>query len=161
MKQTLRELVITGSREINKLERFVEEICEYCNINNEYFGNILLATTEAAGILFSLNDSGENEKIFVSFDRNQKGLVFKIRLGKGNDADGKGEDILDREIRKHKLSKDIFIIKALADEITISVNAKSIVLIFYVTSMNYEKSLHRINQLVDYWTKKENVMHKK
>ena len=53
------------------------------------------------------------------------------------------------------------IIKALTDEITISVNAKSITLVFYVSSMNYEKSLYRINQLKDYWVKKENVIQKK
>ena len=161
MKQDYRELVITGNKEITKLESFVEEICEYYNINNEYFGNILIASTEAAGILFSLNESGENGKVVISFDRNAKGLIFKIKLGNDFGNESQHEDILDREIRRHKLSKDIFIIKALADEVTISINAKSIILVFYVTSMNYEKSLQRINQLTEYWTKKENVIHKK
>jgi serine/threonine-protein kinase RsbW len=161
MKQDVRELVITGKKEIVKLERFVEEICEYYNINNDYFGNILLATTEAAGILFSLNDSGDGGKVAISFDRNRKGLIFKIKLENGLIEGEDSEDLLDREIRRHKLSRDIFIIKALTDEITISVNAKSIVLVFYVSSMNYEKSLYRINQLKDYWVKKENVIQKK
>ena len=161
MKRDFRELVITGKKEMGKLERFVEEICDYYNINNEYFGNILLATTEAAGILFSLNDSVENANIAISFDRNPKGLVFKIKLGGADDSASDIEDILDREIRKHKLSRDIFIIKALTDEITISVNAKSIVLVFYVSSMNYEKSLQRITELKEYWNKKDTVTHKK
>jgi hypothetical protein len=161
MKQDIRELVITGHKEIAKLERFVEEICEYYNINNDYFGNILLATTEAAEILFSLNESVEGDKIAISFDRNKKGLIFKIKLENGVQSGNETEDILDREIRRHKLSKDIFIIKALTDEITISVNAKSIIMVFYVSSMNYEKSLYRINQLKDYWVKKENVTQKK
>jgi hypothetical protein len=161
MKRDFREIVITGTKEISKLERFVEEICDYYNINNEYFGNILLATTEAASILFSLNESADNGQIAISFDRNSKGLVFKIKLGR-NEADAEGsEDILDREIRKHKLSRDIFIIKALTDEITISVNAKSIVMVFYVSSMNYEKSLQRITELKEYWQKKEILIHRK
>ncbi len=161
MKQDYRELVITGSKEISKLERFVEEICDYYNINNEYFGNILLATTEAAGILFSLNETMADGKISISFDRNPKGLIFKIKLGNNSRNEDEGEDILEREIRKHKLARDIFIIKALTDEITISVNAKSIILVFYVSSMNYEKSLQRINQLKEYWHKKEDVKQKK
>jgi hypothetical protein len=161
MKQDYRELVITGNKEITKLERFVEEICDYYNINNEYFGNILLATTEAAGILFSLNESAEDGKVSITFDRNTKGLIFKIKLGKEVDMVENAEDILDLEIRKHKLSRDIFIIKALTDEITISVNAKSIILVFYVSSMNYEKSLQRINQLKEYWTRKEDVKQRK
>ena len=80
MKRDYRELVITGKKEISKLERFVEEICDYYNINNEYFGNILLATTEAADILFSLNESIENGLVGIQFDRNSKGLVFKIKF---------------------------------------------------------------------------------
>jgi hypothetical protein len=161
MKQDYRELVITGKKEITKLEQFIEKICDYYNINNEYFGNILLATTEAAGILFSLNESDEEQKIFISFDRNPKGLIFKIRLDKNFGREGDSEDILEVEIRKHKLARDIFIIKALTDEITISVNAKSIILVFYVSSMNYEKSLQRINQLKEYWTRKVDVKQKK
>ncbi len=161
MKLDNRELVITGKKEISKLERFVEEICDYYNINNEYFGNILLATTESAGILFSISESVEEGKISISFGRTGKGLIFKIKLGNGSETEDNGEDILDLEIRKHKLSRDIFIIKALTDEITISVNAKSIILVFYVSSMNYEKSLHRINQLKEYWTKNEEVKQKK
>src|SRR5665647_2822157 len=129
MTRDFRELLITGKKEIAKLERFVEEICDYYNINNEYFGNILLATTEAAGILFSLNESTEHGVIAISFDRNPKGLMFKIKLGRTDESLIESEDVLDREIRKHKLSRDIFIIKALTDEITISVNAKSIVLV--------------------------------
>ena len=160
MKQDFRELVITGHKEITKLERFVEEICEYYNVNNEYFGNILLASSEAADILFSLNDSKDEDRIAIRFERNKKGLVFTIKLDGLILEEQEEEDVLDRAIRRHKLSKDIFIIKALTDEITISVNAKSIVLVFYVSSMNFEKSLHRINQLKEYWEKKENVTQK-
>jgi hypothetical protein len=161
MKQNSRELVITGRKEVSKLERFVEEVCEYYNINNEYFGNILLATTEAADILFSLNNACETDSIAIKFDRNRKGLVFKIKLENDPVNNEDTEDLLDKEIRRHKLSRDIFIIKALADEITISVNAKSIILVFYVSSMNFEKSLDRITKLKDYWEQKESVTQKK
>jgi hypothetical protein len=155
MKKDFRELVIKEHKEINKLERFVEEICDYYNINNEYFGNIQLATTEAVGILFSLNDFSGDGFVSISFDRKPNGLMFKIKMGGSDISLINSEDILDREIRKHKLSRDIFIIKALADEITISVNARSIILVFYVSSMNYEKSLKRINELKEYWMKKD------
>jgi hypothetical protein len=161
MKKDYRELIVDGKVEIPRLERFVEEICDYYNINNEYFGNILLATTEAAEILFSLNEMDTGNKILVSFDRNQRGLIFKIKIENNETHDDEVEDDLDKEIRKHKLSKEIFIIKALTDEITISVNGKSIILIFYVTSMNYEKSLQRINKLKEYWSKKVTLTLKK
>jgi hypothetical protein len=161
MKRDCRELLISGRGEIVKLERFVEEICDYYNINNEYFGNVLLATTEAASILFSLADDAGDSKITVLFDRNPKGLIFKIKIGDNTENLPDEEDILDREVRKHRLSKDMFIVKALADEITISVNARSIILVFYVSSMNYEKSLQRIHELKEYWVRKDTVIHKK
>jgi len=33
--------------------------------------------------------------------------------------------------------------------------------VFYVSSMNYEKSLQRITELKEYWNKKDTVTHKK
>jgi hypothetical protein len=161
MSRDIRELVITGKGDLSKLERFVEEICDYYNINNEYFGNILLATTEAAGILFSINEPEEETLLAIRFDRSSKGLIFNIRLGRDETDEIATEDVLDREIRKHKLARDIYIVKALADEITIAVNARSITMVFYVSSMNYEKSLNRIKELKEYWIRKDMVIHKK
>ena len=161
MKQNYQGLVITGRKELGKLERFVEEVCDFYNVNNDYFGNILLAATEAAEILFSLNEEVDLCRLFVKSDRTRKGMVFTIKLYHDQvNAEGQ-EDLLDREIRRHRLSRDIYIIKALADEITISVNARSIVMVFYVSSMNFEKSLYRINQLKEYWERKEQVIQKK
>ena len=161
MKRANREIVIRGRAEIAKLEKFVEEICDYCNVNNEYFGNILLATTEAAGILLSINEAEGRNALEIRFDHGSKGLVFHIRLAGTTESTEDQEDILEREIRRHKLSRDIFIVKALADEITISVNAKNIVLVFYVSSMNYEKSLLRINELKEYWKRNQVAIPKK
>lgn len=161
MKQNYQGLVITGRREMGKLERFVEEVCEYYNVNNDYFGNILLAVTEAAEILFAIIETIDPGSICIQFDRNRKGMVFTIKQNDGVVKEEGEEDVLDREIRRHRLSRDIYIIKALADEITISVNARSIVLVFYVSSMNFETSLYRINKLKEYWEQKEKVIQKK
>jgi len=43
---------------------------------------------------------------------------------------------------------------------TISVNAKSIILVFYVSSMNFENHCFRMNKLKEYWEQKENVIQK-
>jgi hypothetical protein len=161
MKHDYREIRLTGKKEMNRLERFVEEICDYYNINNEYFGNILLAATESADILMTINKDHGQKGVCVSFDRSSKGLIFKIRLIESEEETRQDEDILDREIRKFKLTKEIYIIKALADEITIAVNGKSIHLLFYISSMNYEKSLYRINKLKDYWASREVPIHDK
>jgi len=161
MKNVYRELVVENEKEISKIERFIEEICDYFNINNEYFGNILLAVTEATEILFTLEERKEKRNILIAFDHNRTGLIFKIKIKNGVERTRISEDELDIAIRNHKLSKDIFIIKALADEVTISLNGLSILLVFYVTSINYEKSLQRIEKLKEYWGKKVHISQKK
>lgn len=160
MRKDLRKISISGAKEINKLEKFIEEICDYYNINNEYFGNILLATTESANILLALDDNPNKGKISIGFERTPKGLVFHIKLTNPEINSEKAKDFLDNEIRKHKLSKEIFIIRALTDEITISIDGKSIRLVFYVSSINYEKSLQRINKLKEYFSKDVSVKQK-
>ncbi len=38
--------VVTNKENLNKIEGFVEDVCDYYNIFNVYFGNILVATSE-------------------------------------------------------------------------------------------------------------------
>jgi serine/threonine-protein kinase RsbW len=160
MKKENRKVTITGTGEIHKLERFIEEICDFYNINNEYFGNILLATTESANILLALNEKSEKSKVSIAFERTPKGLIFHIRMADHSVNKDRTDELLDNELRKHKLSKEIFIIRALSDEIKIAVDGRSIQLVFYVSSINYEKSLQRINKLKEYFNKTVSVIQK-
>ncbi|MCX6287864.1 MAG: hypothetical protein NTY96_12180 [Bacteroidetes bacterium] len=157
MKNDYREIAINGKKELYKIERFIEEICDYHNINNEYFGNILLASTEAANILISVTGMAKEASLMITFEKTIKGFTFKLKFD-GPDISNHQEHFLEQEIRKHKLAKEIFIVRALADEVTISVKGETIILTFYVSSMNYEKSLTRINKLKEYWVKKKAVV---
>lgn len=159
MKKDYREISLSGKEEIYKLEKFIEEICDFHNINNEYFGNILLASTEAANILLSVSEGPEEHLLNVIFEKTFKGFTFKIKFN-GPETEEHDEKYLEREIKRKKLAREIFIIKALADEVVISVKGESITLTFYVSSMNYEKSLGRIKQLKEYWVKKSTSVNK-
>jgi len=159
MKKDYRELELNGSGELYKLEKFIEEICDFHNINNEYFGNILLASTEATNIMMSLGrDSGKGDLV-VSFEKKTKGFTFKIRF-ESYSGQEETDFSIEREVRKLKLTKELYIIKALADEVTISIKGEMIILTFYVSSMNYEKSIERINKLKEYWVKKSAIVRK-
>jgi len=159
MIKDYREISVTGRKELFKLEKFIEEICDYHNINNEYFGNILLASTESANILILVAGEEQASKLIISFEKTVKGFTFKLKFSGKNVFNDK-DHILEQEIRKHRLTKEIYIVKALADEVTISVKGESITLTFYVSSINYEKSLLRISQLKDYWIKKTSIVKK-
>ena len=157
MKRDYREISVKGKKELYKLERFIEEICDFHNINNEYFGNILLASTEAANILISVSNKETATGLAVTFEKTMKGFTFKLKFLEQSILIEQ-ENYLEQEIRKHKLAKEIYIVKALADEVTISVKGESITLTFYVSSMNYEKSLQRINRLKEYWVQKTSTV---
>jgi hypothetical protein len=159
MKKDYREISVKGKEELYKLERFVEEICDFHNINNEYFGNILLASTEAANILISVSTKGDISQLSVSFEKTVKGFTFKLKFT-GQEMENEKDNFLEQEIRKHKMTREVYIVKALADEVTISMKGESIILTFYVSSMNYEKSLNRINRLKEYWEKKTSTVSK-
>jgi hypothetical protein len=159
MKKDYREISIKGKNELYKLERFIEEICDFHNINNEYFGNILLASTEAANILISVSGEETTEGMAVTFEKTMTGFTFKLKF-LGQNIFVEQENYLEQKIKRNKLAKEIYIVKALADEVTISVNGESITLIFYVSSMNYEKSLQRISKLKEYWVKKTSTVNK-
>ncbi|MEI6433207.1 MAG: hypothetical protein WCP32_00070 [Bacteroidota bacterium] len=159
MKYSLEKLLIHGKKESYRLERFVEEICDFHNITNEFFGNIQLATSEAAEVLFSIGSDEVSDCLNVFFEKSLKGLIFKINLvGYRNDIIV-DEDLLDREIRKHQLGRELYIIKSLTDEFRINADGTGIQLIFYVSSINFEKSLQRIQHLKTFWEKEKNVMH--
>jgi hypothetical protein len=153
MVKDYRGIDLASMQEIYKLEKFIEEICDYHNINNEYFGNILLASTEAVNILFALSPGETSKPLSVNFEKTIKGFLFKIAF-KGFNSDLNEDQLLLVGNRKKKLAKELYIVNALADEIEISYNGDSIRLTFYVSSMNYEKSLERIKELKDYWNKK-------
>jgi len=91
----------------------LRKICDFYNINSDYFGNILLASTEAANILISVSTQGKISDLFVTFEKTMKGFTFKIMFT-GQDVDNIQENYLEQGIRKHKLSREIYIVKGLS-----------------------------------------------
>jgi serine/threonine-protein kinase RsbW len=133
---------------IHRLEKFVEDICDEYNINNTYFGNILVALTEAfenACIHGNLNDPEKN--INIIFHSEPKGLLFEVK-NEGNGFDYKNiPDAVDVVGNPDKKGTGIFLIKSLADEVKFKDNGRGIQLIFYISSINQQMSDERINQL--------------
>ncbi|MBE0647027.1 MAG: hypothetical protein IH596_04505 [Bacteroidales bacterium] len=141
---------IRSNEELNRLERFIEEILDYYNIPGEYFGNIFLAVTEA--VQLSLKNEGE---VTVEMKKSRKGVSFSITQHKATDQE---LDELDRAIAKHTFARETFIIRSLADEAELLRDGKTIVLRFHITGINLERSLLRSEKLKSYLTRKEKVV---
>ena len=73
---------------IHQVEKFVEDICDEYNINNTYFGNILVALTEAVeNAIVHGNKNNPAKNVEIIFVSKPEGLSFTIK------DEGKGFDI--------------------------------------------------------------------
>jgi len=145
-------ITIRSIDELNRLEKFIEEILDYYNIPGEYFGNILLAVSEAAQL--SLKGNGD---VIVEMDKSLKGVSFSITR---KDATEEELDVLDRAIAKSTIARETFIIRSLADEAELLRDGKMIELRFHITGINLERALLRSEKLKSYLTRKEKVVDK-
>jgi serine/threonine-protein kinase RsbW len=137
---------------INQVENFIEDICDEYNINNTYFGNILVALTEAVENAMKHGNGNNPEKnIQIIFSLKPVGLSFLVK------DEGKGFDIsqipdptdLDTDPKELK-GRGIFLIRTLADEIHYTNNGKSLEIIFKISSIDSEIAIDRISRLKKY-----------
>jgi serine/threonine-protein kinase RsbW len=137
---------------IHKVEKFVEDICDEFNINNTYFGNILVALTEAVeNAMKHGNGNNPSKHVQVIFTSKPEGLSFVIK------DEGVGFDInlipdpTDLTIDADQLKgRGIFLIKHLADEVHFTNNGSSVEVIFKISSINQELAVERMNLLKKY-----------
>jgi serine/threonine-protein kinase RsbW len=137
---------------IHLVEKFIDDISDEYNINNTYFGNILIAVTEAVtNAIKHGNKQNPGKTVSVIFATQSRGFSFTIS-DEGNGFDvTKITDPTDAEHNTNPSEgRGLFLIKSLADEVNFSNNGKTIEIIFDISSINAEMTLNRINQLNAY-----------
>lgn len=139
------------SSEIHRLEKFTEELCDAYNINNSYFGNILVALTEAfENAMIHGNKNDPSRHIHVSFESRPKGFLFEVR------DEGQGFDFLnipdatDVEGNPEGKGTGLFLIRSLADEVSFADHGRCIRMLFSIASINQQLSVDRRNLLNDF-----------
>lgn len=112
------------------VERMVVSLCEEMNINDEKFGNILLAVTEAVDNAIEHGNQNSPEKaVELTYRTTPVDVTFTV-------ADqGRGFDpavVSDPTIPTNQAEKGrgLFVMKHLADKITFEENGKKVVLSF-------------------------------
>ena len=145
---------------ISSIERFVEEICDYYNINDTYFGNILIALTEAfQNALVHGNQSDPTKRIQVIFESKPKGLSFTVKdEGDGFDMDSV-PDPLDLSIEADtEKGRGIFLMRSLSDKMIVTDDGSSIEMFFKISGIGHEAMKTRITHFNEYFqTKKQKV----
>ncbi len=138
---------------LNRVEKFVEEICDTYYITNSYYGNILLTVEEAVkNAIIHGNKMEKQKEVLLTFQRKPAGLCFSVTdQGDGFDyfAVPNPLDLDDRAAES--AGKGIFLIRSLADETHYNSKGNKIEIVFTISSINREVSLRRVQKLTRYF----------
>ncbi|MDD5569632.1 MAG: ATP-binding protein [Bacteroidales bacterium] len=132
---------------VSIVERFAEEICDYFNVNNEYYGNILVALTEAASnAIIHGSKSDTNKKIQISFQAKNGCLSFTVK-DQGNGFDFNNiPDPTDPNNENENAGRGIYLIKSLSDEVNFLENGRVVEINFKISNINSSLATKRIQQ---------------
>lgn len=115
------------------VEKAVDEISAECNLNSELYGNVLIATIEAANnAILHGNQLDENKKVDIVFQIENKYLTITIKdQGKGFDFKGVPDPTAPENIEKIN-GRGIFLMERLADQISFYENGSKVELVFNI-----------------------------
>lgn len=118
---------------IHLVEKLVDEVCDELNVQEENYGNILIALTEAVNnAIHHGNKLDETKHTFVSCTTDEYKLIFKVR------DEGIGfnfyslPDPTSLENIENPNGRGIFLMKNLADEINFDEEGRVVELTFHI-----------------------------
>lgn len=121
-------------KSISNIEHFIDDVYELYNLNEDQYGNILIALTEALNnSIIHGNKLDTSKKVRLSMEKKQDELVFIVSdEGQGFDYMNVPNPTLPENITKIN-GRGIFLIESLADEILFENKGSKLTLRFSVT----------------------------
>ncbi len=103
---------------LNQVEVLINSVCKEFEVNEDYYGNILIALTEAVNnAIHHGNKSNPNKEVRISFDASEKQLKFTIEDdGPGFNYDNLPDPTDPKNIEKPH-GRGVFLMRNLADSI--------------------------------------------
>jgi serine/threonine-protein kinase RsbW len=120
---------------IGLVEKLINEICSAYGISEDYYGNILVAVTEAVNNAMQHgNKLDPGKKVNLSFLAKDNSLLFEVTdQGKGFDF-GNLPDPTNPENLEKPHGRGVFLMRHLADKVEFSDNGRSVRLNFLITN---------------------------
>lgn len=120
---------------IRMIESFIDNAKERFHLDEDLYGNIMIAVTEAVNNAIKHGNSGNSKKnVFLSLTLKDNLLKFVVK----DEGPGFNHETLPDPTAPENLEKPggrgIFLMKHLADEIEFSENGKTVELSFYMNS---------------------------
>jgi serine/threonine-protein kinase RsbW len=100
------------------VEKFIDNVCEENKINQDFYGNILIALTEAVNnAIFHGNNNDPQKKVTVAYKQSNEGIWFSVEdQGKGFNYDALPDPTDPENIEKPN-GRGVFLMKHLADKV--------------------------------------------
>lgn len=120
---------------LTHIEALVDEICEMYHVNEDYYGNILVAVTEAVNNAIQHgNKYDPNKSIDLEFIPHENQITFTIKdEGEGFDYDNL-PDPTDPENIEKPHGRGIFLMKHLADGVKFQDHGRIVELDFNISA---------------------------
>jgi serine/threonine-protein kinase RsbW len=117
------------------VERFVDEICEFYNIGDENYGNILIAITEAvSNAIYHGNRLDPEKSVKFFYETKDNNLCFTVLdEGRGYNPDTL-PDPTDPENVENPNGRGVFLMKMLTDDIKFFDEGRKVELYFRIAN---------------------------
>ncbi|MHC1706754.1 MAG: ATP-binding protein [Bacteroidales bacterium] len=162
MFRTQQLIIESGLQNLYKVEQFVEELSDFYNINNTYFGNILISLTEAVkNAIVHGNKEDPNKKVSIIFETRPTGMFFHV----SDEGDGFDMSIIPdptevQEEEGRKIKTGLYLIKSLSDNLIFKNKGSVIEFEFFISSINYQLSVDRSKALKGYFQPQDQKIRK-
>lgn len=123
------------SENIRMIESFIDNSREKFNLNEDIYGNIMIAVTEAVNNAIKHGNKNESSKnVSISLSLEESLIKFKIEdEGKGFDYNNLPDPTAPENIEKPG-GRGIFLMKHLSDEVEFKEGGRIVELCFYINS---------------------------
>jgi serine/threonine-protein kinase RsbW len=120
---------------IRMIESFIDNAKEKFHLDDDIYGNIMIAVTEAVNNAIKHGNSGNSSKnVYLSLNLNENLLQFIVKdEGSGFDFQNLPDPTSPENLEKPG-GRGIFLMKHLSDEVEFKEGGKVVLLSFYVNS---------------------------
>ncbi len=123
--------IASSLNKINEVEALIDKVCEDLSLNEDNYGNILIAVTEAVNnAIVHGNGSVEEKLVKVNVQKNNEGVIFSIEdQGVGFDFENLPDPTAPENIEKPD-GRGIFLMKNLSDAVEFDNNGSKVSITF-------------------------------